>query len=61
MIKLQVWNVINVDNEIIKSIYTSKGAPSIIAFNKLKFLFPKTYFFLKLKKGNRVIGQITRK
>ena len=54
MTKLQVWNVINVDNEIIKSICTSKGAPSIIAFNRLKFLFPKTYFFLKLKKGKKI-------
>ena len=54
MTKLQVWNIINTGNEIIKVICTSNGAPNIIAFNKLKFLFPKTYFFLKLKKGKKI-------
>ena len=54
MTKLQVWNIINGNNEIIKIIFTSNGAPDIIAFNNLKFLFPKTYFLLKLKKGKKI-------
>ena len=51
MVAVQEWNVTNADNKIIKVICTSKKAPVSIAFSELKYLFPKSYFFLKIKKG----------
>lgn len=50
------WNVVNADGEIIGTVSSSINNRKI-AFNKLKFKYPTTYYFLKLVKvKNKISG-----